>query len=801
MEKIWEIKKSTELPQEILKLAEDKVVAELLLQRGIDTEQKVKTFLNPLKMKISSPCAFVDMKKSVERIDKAIKNQEKIIVFGDFDCDGVTSTALLYKTLQFLGANVGYYVPTREFENHGLSTKALVKLIAKEKAKLFVTVDCGISNIEEVKFINGFNLDIIITDHHEAHETLPDAFAILNAKAPDSLDPDLPIDVIESLNHLAGVGVAFKLACALLEFYKKYDFVDELLPLVAVGTIADIVPLLGENRSFVASGLKLIEKGKNPGIQKLLEVAGYKVENGINSENIAFGVAPRINAAGRLESVDKALNLLISDNASQISVCAETLNNYNKIRQELSDTIFEEAIQKMQDEPPQSSIILFKEDWHIGIIGIVASRLVEKFFKPVLLMTKDENSGLIRCSSRSIKGVHLHQILEMHAELFEGFGGHAMAAGLYFDPKKTSFNKVKDLLTKAIDDIISENEVKPVIEIDMELASNDLNLNLLENLDKLQPFGAHNPNPVFVLKNLIFKQCTVMGANKNHLKIFAENDAKKPFECVYWNHNRLDLPQGARFDVVFYPKINSFNNMTTIQLDVQDIKSDSVKKEDGTDVPVIKVLDHRKKTGIYDQICDYMTTTKLTTAVFSEDKEISDFLAKYKLIAERLCDRINLKKCSQIMFFDYPSSLSLFKKICVKSSAKVFHLMNYENKKIDVEALMKKVSGMLKYVSNNRDGVVKISEMACFLGISEELTELCIDMFESLEMVEILDKDLNTAVGGDFLKIKFKNAVEIAKIKDSELYDALCDEAQKIYEFKESLLKAEVGEILEILES
>ena len=451
------------------------------MQRGIDTVAKAKDFLNPDKMKISKPDAFVDMKKSVERIARAITDGEKIVVYGDFDCDGVTSVALLLKTLTYLGANVSYYVPTREFETHGLNTKALVKLISKEKAKLFITVDCGISNAEEVRFLNSFKAEIIITDHHEAPETIPDAFSILNPKAPGALDENLPLDVIESLNYLAGVGVAFKLACALLEFYEKYDFVQELLPLVAVGSIADVVPLLGENRAFTASGLKLISAGKNAGIQKLLKIAGYNAEN-VNSENVAFGIAPRINAAGRLDTVESALNLLLCENDAQLEVYAQTLDNYNKIRQNLSDTIFEEAVEQMQNEPPSNSIILYKEDWHVGIIGIVASRLVENFYKPVFLMTKDENTGWIRCSARSVPGVHVQKILEENSSLFEGFGGHSMAAGLYFDPKKTPFNTVKSVIASAIDTIAAQNPLKPVVNVDMELAAGDLNLDLVNEL-------------------------------------------------------------------------------------------------------------------------------------------------------------------------------------------------------------------------------------------------------------------------------------------------------------------------------
>ena len=263
MEKIWKTKELIEPAQDLTEAAGSKLLAQLLVQRGIDSVKKIHDFLNPAQMKITSPFVFTDMQKAVDRIFDAVDKQEKIIIYGDFDADGVTSTSLLYKTLCHLNANVEFYIPNRENENHGLNSKALVKLIAKHKAKLIITVDCGVSDIEQVNFARGFKVDVIITDHHEAPEVLPEAFAIINPKAFNSLKKDLTVEEIEALNQLAGVGVAFKLACALLEKKEDYDFANELLPLVAVGTIADVVPLLYENRSFVEAGLKLIEQGKH----------------------------------------------------------------------------------------------------------------------------------------------------------------------------------------------------------------------------------------------------------------------------------------------------------------------------------------------------------------------------------------------------------------------------------------------------------------------------------------------------------------------------------------------------------
>ena len=787
MDKIWKTKELIEPSQELIDAAGNKLLARLLVQRGINNVKKIKEFLTPSSMKITSPFVFTDMEKAAERIFSAIETQEKIIIYGDFDADGVTSTSLLYKTLSHLNANVEFYIPNRENENHGLNSKALVKLIAKHKAKLIITVDCGISDVEQVNFANGFKVDVIITDHHEAPEVLPEAFAIINPKAFNSLKKDLSVDEIESLNQLAGVGVAFKLACALLEKKQDYDFANELLPLVAVGTVADVVPILYENRCFVEAGIKLIEQDTHYGLSKLLSVGGYDIKNGITSENIAFGVAPRINAAGRLDTVDNAIKLLISDNKAEIDLCAQELDNLNRIRQDLCDNMYNEAIEMLQNEPPSESIILYKEGWHIGIIGIVASKLVEKFYKPVFLMTKDENTGFIRCSSRSIPEIHLRDAIAENENLLEYFGGHSQAAGLVFDPKKSSFETVKQALNETIKIQLDGRKLVPCIEADLEIDSSFISANLIDTISRLEPFGEGNKNPLFITKNLILNNVRTMGQKNNHLKIFCENEQNKPFECVYWNHGELNIPQGKTFDVVFYPKLNVFNGITTIQLDVQDIKSEFEIKETASD---FKFYDHRKKTNIFQQICDYLTTTKVSTEIFSQNKTISDNLKHYNKIAEIIRGRKTLSQCSQVMFFDYPASEAIMQEVIKKTGAKVLHFMNYNNKNIDPQELIKNISGMLKYVSNAKDGEVVLSDISDFLGISDEVTELSFDMLESLGMFEILGKNVNT------YKITFLHPVEFSKVKESEMFEELQNELQKIYDYRQKLLTSPLEELV-----
>ena len=359
---------------------EKSLVKRLLYSRGIKTEEEIHEFLNPLEMKLTSPYVFTDMEKTVNRLSTAIEKNEVIVIYGDFDADGVTSTSILYKTLKHLGANVSYHIPDRENEGHGFDNKALIKLMTTVKPRVIISVDCGISDYDAVKFINSFKIiDVIITDHHEAPEVLPEAYAIVNPKAPNALDESLSAKQLEYLTYLAGCGVAFKVAQALLTKYEKTEFINDILPFIAVGTVADVVPLLGENRYLVTKGLDLISRGKHEGLKLLLESAGYDITKGVTSENIAFGIAPRINASGRLDTVDAAVKVLISENPQEVVMAVAQLNDFNKIRQTLCQETFLQADEMVKKEGNRKpAIVLYRDEWNIGIIGIVDSKVWEK---------------------------------------------------------------------------------------------------------------------------------------------------------------------------------------------------------------------------------------------------------------------------------------------------------------------------------------------------------------------------------------------------------------------------------------
>lgn len=761
---------------------EKSLVERLLASRGYKEEKERFEFLYPLKMQLTNQRAFTDMKKTVERLSKAIDNGEKIVIYGDFDADGVTSTSVLYRTFKYLGADVNYFIPDREKEGHGFDTKALVKIMTQAKPKVIISVDCGISDVDAVNFINSFKIDVIITDHHEAPEILPNAYAIVNPKAQNSLNETLSAKEITHLAALAGVGVAFKVAQGILEHYNKTNFVYEILPFVAVGTVADVVPLIGENRYFVAKGLELISNGKHYGLKRLLESAGYKVENGITAENIAFGVAPRINASGRLDTVEDALKVLISDNHQEIEMAVQSLNEFNKIRQTLCQDTFLEAEAMLQAEGNRSpTIILFNKDWHVGIVGIVASKLMEKYYKPVFLMTYSEETKQVRCSARSVEGVHLYDVINANADLFDGFGGHAMAAGLAFSTEKTSFDTVKAALNKTIKEMISGKEIKPFINIDLELSPREVDVHLVEELSKLEPFGACNPNPIFTMRNLKLKEKRLIGENKDHLRLKIQA-ANEEFTCLWWSKGDISLVNGDTLDLAFHPQINEYNGNISVQLIVDDIHSEYLKEiEENTDK--IKIYDHRKKTNILPQVNDYVKTSKQDVAVFAESKIVLDVLRSFNDLNDRVISRDSLRKCDALMLFDYPADKEMFDRILSLTAPKAIHFMNYDIKYFDEKEFLKTCAGMLKFAHNNNSGKVEFKRCSSFLGKPVKVFELLFDMFENIGLIKIIERNR------DFYRIEFIGNIELSNVLHEAQYTEMIDLIDESEAFQKNLME------------
>jgi single-stranded-DNA-specific exonuclease len=766
---------------------EKSLIKRLLISRGIKTEEEIHDFLYPLEMNITSPYVFTDMEKTIERLSRAIDGGETIIIYGDFDADGVTSTSVLYKTLKYLGANVHYFIPDRENEGHGFDKKALIKLMTTVKPKVIISVDCGISDFDAVRFINSFKIiDVIITDHHEAPEVLPEAYAIINPKAPNALSEELTAKQIEHLTYLAGCGVAFKVSQALLMKYEKTEFIYEILPFVTVGTVADVVPLLGENRYFVTKGLDLISKGKHHGLTRLLESAGYDITKGITSENIAFGIAPRINASGRLDTVDAALKVLISDNPQEIEMAVTTLNELNKVRQTLCQEIFEQADEMVQKEGLKNpAIVLCSDAWHIGIIGIVAAKLVEKYYKPVFLMSYVKEKDQFRCSARSIEGVPLYDVIAANGDLLDGFGGHSLAAGLSFTGEKTPFEVVKKALNETVKEYVSQKELKPFVNIDLLVEPQDITLDLVEEISQLEPFGASNPSPIFEVNNLKIAQKRTMGSDNSHLRLIV-TDGINEFTAVWWKMGHVCLSSGDSVDLAFHPQINAFNGNVSVQLIIDDVHSDALNNEDTTETCAYKIYDNRNKTGILPNVNDYIKNSKLNIRVFAESKYILDTIKSYPEIYSKTFTRQDIPKCDVVMFFDYPSDRNTLDLILEKSQPKGLHFMNYEPKILDEVEFLKTFTGMLKFASHNNGGKVELVRCSSFLGKSVKIFEMLLALYEEVGFIKICDK--NSA----FYTIEFLGVDDISKVLHSEKYAQIFDLILECEEFQKSLLEEDL---------
>ncbi len=558
MRKKWKYKELDEekIDEIVKKFNVPELLATVLVNRGIVDDEEIRVFLNPTRSDFHDPYLMPDMEIAVERIIKAIDNQEKVIIYGDYDVDGITSITVLKKFLKTCGLEADYYIPNRLSEGYGLN-RAAIDYIKEKEYTLIITVDCGISGIEEIEYANSLGIETIVTDHHEPMEVLPPAVAIVDLKRKDN--DTYPF------KSLAGCGVVFKLTQALgmrlgidEKEYLKY------LDIVCVGTISDIVPLVDENRVIAKLGLKLVEVTRNPGLKALLNASGYKV---VNSNTISFGIAPRINACGRMGYEEEALKLFLTENLVQASEITERLNKYNRDRQEIEKNIYDEAIKMMEKEDSNAqSIVLGSNNWHHGVIGIVSSKITEMYFKPSILICFEGEDG--KGSGRSIPGFDLHEALAETAKYLEKYGGHEMAVGLSL--KKNNFNRFKEAFEKYVEekDITG---IVPIIEIDKQISLKDIDSNIVKQLDLLEPFGEANRRPVFVYKNLKIDSIRALSDGK-HLKMTLK-DGNTIVNAIGFNMGQLSKEYmiGDRIDVVGTLEINAYNGREMVQINVKDI--------------------------------------------------------------------------------------------------------------------------------------------------------------------------------------------------------------------------------------
>ena len=586
------------------------LVAQLLYNREQKSQSQIDTFLRPEYGKAHDPFLFVDMKKAVERVWQAIELNEKILIHGDYDADGVTSAAVLFKTLKALGAQVDVFIPHREIDGYGINPANLNNFII-QGVKLFITVDCGISNAAEIDVLNAAGVDVIVTDHHEPPPGLPRAFAILDPKVVSSGYP---------FPFLSGAGVAFKLAQALLrpaytnprdssgggktddasphdssggvektndtsphdssgggvivdERLRKYGgaegFEKWLLDIVAIGTVADVVPLVGENRILAKWGLVVLEKTRNIGLQKLLEIIGNKK---LDAYTIGFQIAPRLNAAGRMKHADAAFNLLVEEEETRAAQLAADLQKNNSDRQRAIEIALTSAKSKITDRLQEKVFFLFEEGWPPGLIGLIAGKLCDELSRPVIAMTLC--NGKVVGSGRSVDGFNITQGLQFVSAHLARFGGHAGACGFTLNSLEIKESFQIDLQSYAAG-LLSQLDLTPSLVVDAELKLAEATFDLLKHLQGFEPHGEGNEKPLFLIKNLQIVSADAIGGELTHLRLRVKQDLPMVYKMLWFGHAKEWLPQirvGDAVDAVCEVGVNEWNGNREVEFRIVDLR-------------------------------------------------------------------------------------------------------------------------------------------------------------------------------------------------------------------------------------
>ena len=558
MQKRWQIQPSLTSAANQALVKFPAVLRQLLFNRGYATDEDARAFLRAKPDGEISPWALKDMDIAILRILKALDNDEKIIIYGDYDVDGVTSTAVLVQTLRALNADVGAYIPDRFTEGYGLNMNALTEL-ANGDTDLVITVDCGIRSIAEVEHARGLGLDIVITDHHHPGEILPPALAVINPKQEGDEYPE---------KMLAGVGIAYKIAEALLEKRPAYGLsAHHLLDLVALGTVADLAPLSGENHALVRKGLKVMRNAQRQGLVSLAAVAGVNIQE-VSAMNIGFSLGPRLNAAGRLKSALLAYDLLMETDFMQSGSMAQGLENLNKERQSITRDM-QEAAEAIAMASGEDAFLLFaaSPEFSEGVVGLAASRLVEQYYRPAIVGKVDEETTV--CSCRSIPEFHITDALDQCADLLERHGGHAAAAG--FTVSNENVGALVSRLQALAAEELAGVDLRPVVVADMELALDALSFEMYEHLQYLEPTGYGNPSPVFVSRDVQVKSSRTVGRDQSHLKLtLSQNGAAVDAIAFRLGHLKSELP--TKVDVLYSFEINEWQGRKSLQLNVKDIK-------------------------------------------------------------------------------------------------------------------------------------------------------------------------------------------------------------------------------------
>ena len=704
-------------------------VARLLFERGIQDQESLKKFLEPSLEDLYDPYLLHDMEKAVERIRRAIEDGKNILIYGDYDADGMTSASIIKESLEQLGAECRVYLPNRFTDGYGPNASVYKYFIEQEGISLIVTVDNGVAGHEAIELAQSMGVDVIVTDHHSMPETLPDAYAIIHPEHPDANYP---------FKHLAGCGVAFKLACALLE-----EVQVELLDLVAIGTIADMVSLTDENRILVQYGLEMLGHTQRIGLQEMLDMAGISA-NEVTDETVGFQIAPRLNALGRLDDPNPAIDLLTGFDDEEAHEIALMIHQKNEERKEIVQSIYEEA--KTMVNPEKKVQVLAKEGWNPGVLGIVAGRLLEELGQTVIVLNIED--GRAKGSARSVEAVDIFEALDPHRDLFIAFGGHAGAAGMTLEVENL------EALSQVLENYILETGIdlsgKKTLNLDEELDLETLNLEMLKNFERLAPFGMDNQKPIFYIRDFHVESARTMGAGNAHLTLkISKGEAS--FEVVAFGQGRwvTEFAQTKNLELAVKLSVNQWNGQTALQLMMVDARVEGVQ-----------LFNIRGKN-----------------AVLPEGVPVLDFSGEFTDVAHN----------SAVVVKNIPEDITLLKNIFQEKNFsavyfkndidKAYYLTGYGTRE-QFAKLYKTIFQFPEF-----DIRYKLKDLAAYLNIQQILLVKMIQVFEELGFVVIEDGVMTVNKEAPKREISESQIYQNLKqtVKDQEMM--ALGTVQEIYDF------------------
>ena len=675
-------------------------IAKILNSRGINKIEEVKKYFSDNYEEGYDPFLMHDMKRAVERINNAIENEEKILVYGDYDADGITSTVLLVETLVSLGANVSSYIPNRFEEGYGPNKDAFSKII-KSGISLIITVDNGIAGVDEVELANNLGCDVIITDHHKIQDEIPKAYAVIHPEHPEGQYP---------FGKLAGVGVAFKLAHALLEIYP-----DFLLDLVAIGTVADMVSLTDENRIFVKQGIELLNEDPRIGIKMLLELSN--ITTNIDEQTIGFYIAPKLNSIGRMDSAKVGLSFLMAEDISVAKSLAEQIEEYNVQRKEVTENIVKDVIETIENNDIKNkSVIMVSGDYHEGVLGIVASNIVEQYQRPVLIMNNKE--GILKGSARSVFDFNIYTAINKIGDKFIAYGGHTLAAGFSFDEQ--NFKEIEKALCDEFDEYKNNNELKSTKNIDIVSSLEEVSYQFLNSLEVLKPFGMDFEKPNILLENAKVIEKVYFGADKQYLRLTIADEVGN-LECISFKDNMIfkDVNVNDTIDLLCTLDKNYFNGRTKLQAYIIDMQVKEFLFED-------------LRYTNFDETTISIDSLKLS-------KDIDNKQSNYYCYKD--LDNIDTEY-SNIYLLDIPHSLEDINKILELKPKKIYLICNdkqimSEVYKIDKSRLVKLFNIVLNAPNKQVNITQQLDYLLSLLKTNINSLKIMIQIFQELNLVKV----------------------------------------------------------------